>query len=135
MRTEPEVGTSRPASSPSSVLLPEPEAPTMAADSRAFRVNEMSWRIVRVPVASLTCRVRRSTTMMGSDMHSLFGARHTRRRFLHFSVSVCAALAPAFSGAGAAAAPPQEIVVVGDSISAEFGLARGTGWVALLGQR
>ena len=112
----------------------------MAADSRACRVNEMSWRIVRVPVASLTCRVRRSTTMMGSDMHSLFGARHTRRRLLHFSVGAWAALAAAFSATPALAAPAaapatREVVVVGDSISAEFGLARGTGWVALLGQR
>jgi acyl-CoA thioesterase-1 len=71
-------------------------------------------------------------------MHSLFGARHTRRRFLHFSASVCALLAGAFAGAPVLAAPApatREIVVVGDSISAEFGLARGTGWVALLGQR
>ena len=113
----------------------------MAADSRAFRVKEMSWRIVRVPVASLTCRVRRSTTMMGSDMHSLFGARHSRRRFLHFSARVGAALACAFAASGATAAAAsavgsaRENVVVGDSVSAEYGLARGSGWVALLGQR
>ena len=76
--------------------------------------------------------------MMGSDMHSLFGARPTRRRVLHFSASLAAALACAFARGGAsAAAPPagNEIVVVGDSVSAEFGLARGSGWVALLGQR
>ncbi len=72
--------------------------------------------------------------MMGSDMHSLFGARTTRRRFLHFSASVAAALATAFASS-ARAAGDREIVVVGDSISAEYGLARGTGWVALLGQR
>ncbi len=42
------------------------------------------------------------------------------------------------AGGFAAAAPaPADnvIVVVGDSISAEYGLARGSGWVALLGQR
>ena len=40
------------------------------------------------------------------------------------------------SGGAAAAAPAgKQIVVVGDSVSAEFGLARGSGWVALLGQR
>jgi acyl-CoA thioesterase-1 len=47
-------------------------------------------------------------------------------------------------GAGAALAlaasasvysAPKTILVVGDSLSAEYGLARGTGWVALLGQR
>lgn len=45
-----------------------------------------------------------------------------------------AALATAFA-APARAAGEREIVVVGDSISAEYGLARGSGWVALLGQR
>ena len=75
--------------------------------------------------------------MMGSDMHSLFGARPSRRRFLHFSASLAAALSLglATAGAGAAAADDHVIAVVGDSISAEYGLARGSGWVALLGQR
>jgi len=36
---------------------------------------------------------------------------------------------------GAASASSQVIVVLGDSLSAEYGLARGTGWVALLEQR
>ena len=73
--------------------------------------------------------------MMGSDMHSLFGARPTRRRFLHFSASVAAALASGLAAAPAGADAGHEIVVVGDSISAEYGLARGAGWVSLLGQR
>jgi acyl-CoA thioesterase-1 len=68
-------------------------------------------------------------------MHSLFGARPSRRRFLHFSASLTTALAGAWTTAPASAAATSEIVVVGDSVSAEFGLARGTGWVALLGQR
>ncbi len=37
--------------------------------------------------------------------------------------------------APADAAPAPRILVVGDSLSAEYGLARGTGWVALLEQR
>jgi acyl-CoA thioesterase-1 len=78
--------------------------------------------------------------MMGSDMHSLFGARPSRRRFLHFSASLVAALSLGLAGPAGAAKPAggagdHVIVVVGDSISAEFGLARGSGWVALLGQR
>jgi acyl-CoA thioesterase-1 len=70
-------------------------------------------------------------------MRSLFGARLSRRKILHFSASLATALACAFASGGAAAAAPagKEIVVVGDSVSAEFGLARGSGWVALLGQR
>ena len=73
--------------------------------------------------------------MMGSDMHSLFGARHTRRGFLHFSLGVSAALALACatpSAAAAAADGDREVVVVGDSLSAEYGLARGAGWASLL---
>ena len=64
---------------------------------------------------------------------------------MHFSASVVAALACGFAAHGAAcaaapaSAPPasggREIVVVGDSVSAEYGLVRGSGWVALLGQR
>ena len=81
--------------------------------------------------------------MMGSDMHSLFGARPSRRRFLHFSASLAAALSLGLAAGIAGAAAPaasaagggRVIVVVGDSISAEHGLARGSGWVALLGQR
>ena len=36
---------------------------------------------------------------------------------------------------GATAAVPRKILVLGDSLSAEYGLARGTGWVALLEAR
>ena len=58
---------------------------------------------------------------------------------MHFSAGLAAALACALVAAPATAAQPSgnghQIVVVGDSISAEYGLARGSGWVALLGQR
>ena len=69
--------------------------------------------------------------MMGSDMQFFFGARPSRRRWLHFRLSALALL----SAGGARAAAEREVLVVGDSISAEHGLARGSGWVALLGQR
>jgi acyl-CoA thioesterase-1 len=45
------------------------------------------------------------------------------------------ALATPLRAAGAAAARARKILVVGDSLSAEYGLQRGSGWVALLGQR
>jgi acyl-CoA thioesterase-1 len=40
-----------------------------------------------------------------------------------------------FAGASLAQAKPHTILVVGDSLSAEYGLKRGTGWVALMEQR
>ena len=83
--------------------------------------------------------------MMGSDMRSFFGARRERRGFLHFSLSLCTALAVDIAGLAcaaslaAAAAPASNgartLVVVGDSLSAEYGLARGSGWVSLLKTR
>jgi acyl-CoA thioesterase I len=47
---------------------------------------------------------------------------------------IAAGLAGAYAAAVPAAATPV-ILVVGDSLSAEYGLKRGTGWVALLEQR
>jgi len=63
--------------------------------------------------------------MMDSGMHKPL----LRRR--HFNCSLLALVGwghvlPAQAAAG------QRILVVGDSLSAEYGLARGTGWVALL---
>jgi acyl-CoA thioesterase I len=52
-----------------------------------------------------------------------------RRRF------ALAALLVPLCGASAAAAAPAVVLVVGDSLSAEYGLKRGSGWVSLLEQR
>jgi hypothetical protein len=48
------VGVSSPAMMDSSVLLPEPEAPTMATVSRGARLKSISRRISSVPVESVT---------------------------------------------------------------------------------
>jgi acyl-CoA thioesterase-1 len=63
--------------------------------------------------------------MMDSDMR--LGC--WRRRDLIAALLAAGALVPA------AAAPAPVILVVGDSLSAEYGLKRGTGWVALLERR
>jgi acyl-CoA thioesterase-1 len=60
--------------------------------------------------------------MMGSDM---FLRGWGRRHFIAAVLVGCSALP-------AVAAAPPTILVVGDSLSAEYGLKRGTGWVALL---
>ena len=66
-RTVPLVGTSRPATIDSRVLLPEPEAPTMATDSRSRNEKWMSSRMVSTPVESLTCLVTCSTSIRDDD--------------------------------------------------------------------
>lgn len=72
------------------------------------------------------------------------GADLLRRRWLHCSLALCVAacaLATSVQAQGAnpdprAATPPAPVIlVVGDSLSAEYGIARGQGWVALLEQR
>ena len=50
----------------------------------------------------------------------------------HFSLGVLAGLS---SGIGSAAAAAPVVLVVGDSLSAEYGLKAGDGWVALLDKR
>jgi acyl-CoA thioesterase I len=53
-------------------------------------------------------------------------------------VAHCSVVVAAFAGAVASAhamAAPTKVLVVGDSLSAEYGIARGSGWVALLEQR
>jgi acyl-CoA thioesterase-1 len=72
--------------------------------------------------------------MIGSDMR-LLGSRLTRRALLtHFSLSGLLFVGARESAAqGASRRAP--LLVVGDSLSAEYGLERGTGWVALLQQR
>jgi acyl-CoA thioesterase-1 len=48
---------------------------------------------------------------------------------------VCIAALAGAVPAARAMARPTKVLVVGDSLSAEYGLARGSGWVALLEQR
>jgi acyl-CoA thioesterase I len=47
----------------------------------------------------------------------------------------CIGVGLAGQSAWSLAASPRKLLVVGDSLSAEYGLARGTGWVALLEAR
>ena len=49
----------------------------------------------------------------------------------HFTASLLALAGTGFA-LGVSAAPSRKILVLGDSLSAEYGLPRGSGWVALL---
>jgi acyl-CoA thioesterase-1 len=117
----------------------------------------MSWRIVSVPVESETCLLTPWTSMIGSDMRveETAGRHLTRRALLRLGWAHCSGIAAgvALAGSGvhaaasdvagaasAASAPGGSargplVLVLGDSLSAEYGLARGQGWVALLEQR
>jgi acyl-CoA thioesterase-1 len=70
--------------------------------------------------------------MSGSDIDSSWSAR--RAFFTHCSLLLLAATGLGSTAARAQGAKPR-LLVLGDSLSAEYGLARGAGWVALLEQR
>jgi acyl-CoA thioesterase-1 len=70
--------------------------------------------------------------MMVSDMNC--SSRSRRWWLAHFTLAL-GGLAGVRPSARAQAKPSPVILVVGDSLSAEYGLPRGTGWVALLEQR
>ncbi len=58
-----------------------------------------------------------------------------RRHFIALPVLVAVAGNCAFAATVSTAQPSRTILVVGDSLSAEYGLKRGSGWVALLDQK
>lgn len=63
--------------------------------------------------------------------------RFRRHFILSAAVSALAGLcgAPALAQSRAGSPAPRSVLVLGDSLSAEYGLPRGTGWVALLEKR
>ena len=81
--------------------------------------------------------------MMGKDMDAVGLSdviAPARRRWLAHCSATIATLAalvamPSLAAVVATGSGAQIILVVGDSLSAEYGLQRGTGWVALLQQR
>lgn len=60
---------------------------------------------------------------------------HTWINRRHFIATLTALGASAAGHSLAQTTPPAHVLVLGDSLSAEYGLARGTGWVALLEQK
>jgi acyl-CoA thioesterase-1 len=52
-----------------------------------------------------------------------------------WAAAACQGLQAQTTAAAATAKPTRRLLVVGDSLSAEYGLARGSGWVALLEKR
>jgi acyl-CoA thioesterase-1 len=70
--------------------------------------------------------------MRGSDIDSSSAAR--RAFVAHFS-ALALSLGLAGHSVAAGPAPRRTLLVLGDSLSAEYGLPRGAGWVALLAAR
>ena len=188
--TSPDVGRSRPASKPSSVVLPEPDAPTIATDAPASTVERNAVEDGQRIVAALDdlgqrlgaddgfghgqavsgargpaledVRPRGRVSRARSRATPDTGRRRLRPRTLYaspsqpirarsnrrtrdsmtassihlrrFLLACCCALRAAATARGTACAPADApvLLVVGDSISAGYGLAAGQVWVDLL---
>src|SRR5471032_3441669 len=102
--------------------------------------------MINSPVASFTRLLKPRTSMTGSILFCMerlkvnWTTRATLAPLAWVALIACMGVTPAYAAqdatavvatASAAAAKPS-IVVLGDSISAEYGLPRDTGWVALL---
>src|SRR5690606_40442712 len=71
----------------------------------------------------------------GTLMPLLLPVSRVIRNLLTFLLVVIVTPAVAQTSGSAVSSPKNTILIVGDSLSAEYGLPRGTGWVALLQQR
>src|SRR5678810_927109 len=94
----------------SSVDLPEPEAPAIATASPCVTARSMSRRMTR----------------SASPLFTVLPMPRAVKTWLFFVLIVAAPGVPAAE---------RSILVVGDSVSAAFGIAQARGWVALLGER
>ena len=114
----PSDGVSRPASRPSNVDFPDPETPIMAMLSRDNTAKLISSRMFSGPLGPWTVFDTRSTSMIG--------------RSIGIVVASLILAAYACSCPEADAAPGKKIVVLGDSLSAGYGIALAKSWPSLL---
>jgi acyl-CoA thioesterase-1 len=126
--TAPEDGRSSPAISPSSVDLPEPEAPTMATASPALTENEISCRIASSP-SPLGTTLPSAATSITAFVIAIVPPM-LKKLVSCLLLAILLALP-----AKVAMAAEKRILVYGDSLSAGFGIAVRDSWPALLGQR
>src|SRR5690606_16282971 len=109
---------SKPASRPSSVDLPDPELPVMAKARPCSTVKLTLSKIVRRPVASGTVW-HNCLTSIGWSVFMWI------RRYLTLTALSLFLMTGALPAAAQGARPARTILVVGDSLSAEYGLQRG----------
>lgn len=139
--TRPEVGRSRPAISPSNVDFPDPELPVIASVSPAATDSDIVSSMAISPEESLTLRLSCSTLMESTSCMQLHSIFSVMTAWLTALVLNGHALAGESPGTWRDQDPSVSrdgtplVLVVGDSLSAEYGLQRGTGWVHHINRR
>src|SRR5262245_623722 len=124
----PVVGSSRPASNASKVDLPAPDAPMIAALSPRSSASVTSDTMVSVPSGLLTCLLTLSARRTGSLMLDRLARRGAWFAWWLLGFAALTASAEAQTRVGT-------ILVMGDSLSAGYGMRITQSWVALLEQR
>ena len=114
--------------------LPDPDAPTMANVSPAVTENVTSCKIVSEPVVSATVFPNDSTARMDVDMRERMTNSRRRQWLAALGITLATAVMTAVPAHAQSGNKPA-LLVLGDSLSAEYGIARGTGWVSLLQDR
>src|SRR5690606_24392234 len=107
---------------PSKVDLPEPELPVMASVLPFSSEKEISSKIRSWPLASSTTLFRPSTSRA-----NMFFINQLLK--LCLTLFMCTA---AFQMANAQNTSNKTLLVIGDSLSAEYGIERGKGWVEII---
>ncbi|MFT5211573.1 MAG: acyl-CoA thioesterase-1 [Flavobacterium sp.] len=130
----PPVGKSRPAIKLNKVVLPDPEAPTIATDSDFLISRLIPFRMVNCPSDVLTLLQRSTVLIILCFQNSLYS--QLLRLKLHYgTLIICTLLFSTASVAESSIAETGTIVVFGDSVSAGYGIQPENGWVNLLNQR
>src|SRR5690606_28657295 len=145
-----------PASNASNVDLPALDAPTMARVSPAAMLRSTALRMVSVPSGLLTCLLMLSALRTGCAMlisgsgpesvisgnmpahaHAAGARRAPTRRWMTTLAWLMAAWVIGLCRPGLVQAATDEavILVLGDSLSAGYGMSVEATWVALLQQR
>jgi len=110
----------------------------MASVSPAVTENETSCKIVSEPVVSATVFPSDSTARMEEDMRERIeniGRRKLLAAGCATAIAGFGSLLPLPALAQGSAPAKPVVLVLGDSLSAEYGIARGTGWASLLQER
>ena len=130
--TFPLVGVSKPASKPNSVDLPEPELPVMATEEPADILMLTAFRIVSSPSGAVTDLHKLvASRMVCIDMSKKVPTRLSNNSLTTISILMGILL---FSSS-VFAENDKTIVIIGDSLSAAYGIPLKTSWPQLLQQK
>src|SRR3954453_18792455 len=139
-RTEPELGRSRPAHSPSRVVFPLPDGPRIEQVLPAGNVNEMSFRTVNLPapvsyvfVRCCTSRIERALM----DLMSVYGKwRSGKTMPAIFAIALGLSLfLPALRAETQPVSGKKSVVFLGDSLTAGLGVQSSEAFPQLVAEK